>query len=607
MIRPIGFMEKFLQTQMSGLTGHIKEAGFPFDIVEWGQPDCHCENENPGWWVYEQTAYWLDGYIRTGILLKDHAAIQKASTIIYNVINNPDEHGYLGPLFLRTPSASNADIYHRWAHVVFFRSCMALYEYNHDKTIPLAIERHYLETKEDYTKGRNVNNVEIMLWVYSVTKNPEMLEFAIETYETYNRNATDDWNDEFALSDKKPYAHGVSYNEYSKLGAILYMATGNQRYLEASIAAYKKIDKYFMLIDGCHCSNEFLISDNVMQSHETCCVTDYTWAMYYLYLATKNTSYLDRIEKCIFNAGLGAITEDFRALQYFSCVNQVVAAENTNHNSFAKGGKWMSYRPNPGTECCAGNVNRFMPNYILHLWHREGECVYLDMYGDSVYSDEKIEIIEKTDYPFGTKTELTINAKCSQRLKIRIPQWDEGFSMTINGKSAKAEQNNGFVEVVIDEGTSFVELDFCFSPKCHYKQNYTWVTKGPLVYTFAIPCDKQIDRDEERSSEGFPAYNIYPVGAWNYGLKKGYAVEEQNGILQVTAYPIRNWTLLRRKTATMCYCLYRKLHQKVRGDYIFTPPIPKKPLADYGQPTKLTLQPYAFTQLRITAFPIVKQ
>ena len=34
-----------------------------------------------------------------------------------------------------------------------------------------------------------------------------------------------------------------------------------------------------------------------------------------------NTGYLDQIEKCVFNAGLGAVTEDFRALQYFSCVN----------------------------------------------------------------------------------------------------------------------------------------------------------------------------------------------------------------------------------------------------------------------------------------------
>ena len=557
--------------------------------------------------MYEQTAYWLDGYIRAGILLDDKEAIQKASTIIYNVIKNPDENGYLGPVFLRKPNDGDRDMYYRWAHVVFFRSCMALYEYNQDEAIPLAIERHYLGEKADYTNGRNVYNTEIMLWVYSITKNQDLLDFAIETYEIYNKNAIDDWNDSFAVSDKKPYAHGVSYNEYSKLGAIMYMATGKQKYLDASIAAYKKIDKYFMLIDGCHCSNEFLISNNIMQSHETCCITDYTWSMYYLYLATKDTSYLDKIEKCIFNAGLGAITEDFKALQYFSCPNQVVAATNTNHNSFAKGGKWMSYRPNPGTECCAGNVNRFMPNYIWHCWHREEDDIYLDLYADSIYSDEKIEIVEKTDYPFGTNTELTIKAKCPQTLKMRIPEWDEGFVLAINGETIETKANRGYVEVKIDGGECEITLDFCYSVQRHFKQNYTWVTKGPLVYTFAVPCDKKIDETEERSSEAFPAYNMYPAGQWNYGLDKDYTVEERDGKICVVGYPIDNWKILKRRTVTKCYNLYHKHFKKEKGEYLFTPPIPKCPEADWNKPTKLVLQPYAFTQLRITAFPIVKK
>ena len=62
MIRPIGFLKKFLQTQMSGLTGHIEEARYPFDTVEWGRKEYFANNENPNWWVYEQTAYWLDGF-----------------------------------------------------------------------------------------------------------------------------------------------------------------------------------------------------------------------------------------------------------------------------------------------------------------------------------------------------------------------------------------------------------------------------------------------------------------------------------------------------------------------------------------------------------------
>lgn len=88
-ITPCGWQKRFLETQMEGLTGHIVDAGFPFDRVQWGGLDYTLDNGgNPGWWVYEQTAYWLDGYIRCAILLNDREAIQKGSSMIENVFRN---------------------------------------------------------------------------------------------------------------------------------------------------------------------------------------------------------------------------------------------------------------------------------------------------------------------------------------------------------------------------------------------------------------------------------------------------------------------------------------------------------------------------------------
>ena len=70
-IRPNGWIRSFLETQLTGLTGHIEEAGYPFDTVCWGEADYASDNENPQWWVYEQTAYWLDGMLRCAIALED--------------------------------------------------------------------------------------------------------------------------------------------------------------------------------------------------------------------------------------------------------------------------------------------------------------------------------------------------------------------------------------------------------------------------------------------------------------------------------------------------------------------------------------------------------
>ena len=39
--------------------------------------------------VYEQTAYWIDGFTRCAILSEDERAIHRAEEIIYSVITNP--------------------------------------------------------------------------------------------------------------------------------------------------------------------------------------------------------------------------------------------------------------------------------------------------------------------------------------------------------------------------------------------------------------------------------------------------------------------------------------------------------------------------------------
>ena len=599
MIRPIGFLKKFLQTQMSGLTGHIEEARYPFDTVEWGRKEYFANNENPNWWVYEQTAYWLDGFLRCAILLDDKKAIQRAATIIYNVLNDADKDGYLGPVQLKSP-----DSFNRWPHVVFFRACMALYEYNGDKTIIEKLSGHYLGSPAVYVQNRNVLNVEIMLWLYEKTGDERLLQFAEQSYIAYNALCRDDLCDGVALSDKKPYAHGVSYNEYSKLGAILYRYTGKKEYLDASVAAYKKIDKYFMLPDGLHCSDEFMISNGVMHSHETCCVSDYTWSLNYLYEASKTPYYLDKIEKCVFNAGLGSVTDDFKALQYFSCVNQIVLDNKSNHNSFYRGSSWMSYRPNPGTECCPGNVNRFMPNYIMNMWSAEGSDVYLKLYGASEYILDGVAITEETEYPFNNQVKLKIKCERPFDLHLRIPVWAEGYEVVFSGEKA-TRNKEGFLTLCITENCE-VLISFACGVKVHREKNYVWFSKGALVYSYDPECIVNVDESETRSSKEFPAYNIYAKNEWAFGVYEDCKVKDNNdGTLSLEVYKISNWKTETVKKVRRCTNLYERSYDYVDGQFTFTPPLPSFPVK-YGDKKTVKLVPYGKTLCRITAFPRIR-
>ena len=611
-IKPYGYLRDFLRTQMRGLTGHIEQCGAPFDSEWWGTDNTSgaqesgIEAERSGWWDYEQTAYWIDGFIRCAILLQDKEALRRAEEIIYKVIDNPDESGYLGPKFMKETTGWN-----RWPHVVFFRACMALYEYNQDTKIVNAITRHYLESACDYSVLRDVMNVEIMLWLYNINKNEKLLKLAKENYDRYNENCKDDNCDKVALTQKKPYSHGVTYNEYSKLGAILYQYTKEEKYLRATISAYKKIDRYFMLPSGCCCSNEFLISNDYYQSYETCDITDYTWSLAYLLKITKKGKYADKIEKCIYNAGFGSVLEDFKALQYFSCANQVISDATSNHNKFFKGSTWMSYAPNPGTECCAGNVNRFMPNFVMNSWHIEGDKIYSLLYGPTEFEatmcGSKIKIAQKTSYPFEDTIRYIVKTKVPFKFYLRVPEWATGC--TINGEKIDLVKKGSFLKYSIKSDCEFAVV---FESEIEEKKagNGVYFTKGALVYSYPVR-ERRVQRYKENSKAGdFPAYDIYPDGEWRYAIageptfESGKASLKNKDVLpslKVNAKVISNWKMEKKKSVRRCCNLYKKEYQKMEGHFTFTPKLLRRERLQLGEVvTEIKLIPYGFCKLRLT-------
>ena len=608
-ICPRGILSELLETQMNGLTGHIENAGFPFDRIWWGNNAEQEENENPQWWVYEQTAYWLDGFTRCAILLEDECALRRAEKIIYSVINNPDSDGYLGPQALK-----KTDGWNRWPHTVFFRACMAFYEQNNDVKLLRALTEHYLGGSARHDKLRDITNIEIMLWLYARTGKKELLQMAEEDYISYNQSCADDNCDKVGLSSKKPYCHGVTYNEYSKLGAILYRYTGKEKYLQASESAYDKLERLFMLPGGCHCSNEFLLSDNCMESYETCDISDYTWSLMYLFDATKKGKYADLTERCIFNAGMGSVLEDFRGLQYFSCANQVIADYQSNHNYFHRGSKWMSYRPNPGTECCPGNVNRFLPNYVLNMWKKDGNAVYAVLYGASTFETDDIYIQEDTDYPFRESIAFDIQTKKPFDFMFRIPGWANKFTVVKDGADTEVQPQNGFARLQISKGCH-IKIMFESSVQEHETNDGIYFSKGPLVYCYGLTGKRERDRNEKRSSETFPAYNIYANDKWNYAVKRGnktmFVPGTQTGFdlnkdlpsIRVQAFEAPEWSLEQCNKIKVCDDLYKKTTHTESGQFLFTPsPQSVGHISDCAQ--TLTLRPYGAGKLRVTVFPV---
>lgn len=431
-IEPQGWIEEFLHRQQTGLTGHPEAMSYPYDSCLWaGEIGRNTETYGSDWWRYEQTAYYTDGLLRLGYLLGDREMIAKAEEGIRYTLANASSTGVLG----------NKAIESMWPMCVYFRVLQAYYERTGDPAIPAALERHYMNfTQEQVEKWRNIVSIEGMLWTYGKTGNAKLLDICERAY---NGGKFGDLTPAVAAGDERFVMHGVTCMEELKLPMLLYAYTGKRYYLDLALNAERKLTRDHMLPDGVPASAEALVGNgNVINSHETCDISDYTWTLEQFLLTTGEVRWADKIEKAVFNAGLGAVTKDFRSLQYFSSVNQVIATGRSNHNEFFHGSTWMAFRPTHETECCAGNVHRFMPNYVAHMWLRGKDgSIAAALYGPSAATFDlpngrQCHIAQRTSYPFDGEIEFSFGLKERTDIPflLRIPAWCRDAKIYVNGK-----------------------------------------------------------------------------------------------------------------------------------------------------------------------------
>ena len=629
-IIPKGWLKDYLIRQKEGLTGHIEKAGEPFKSFNWNKYDMDEINKmDPIWrWVpFEQTAYYLDGAVNLGNLLDDKELKEKTDKIIYDTFKNIDSDHYIGPTFLKDTNPTL-----RWQHTVFFRAVIAKYYENKDIKLIKKIEEHYLNDKALYVKNRNVTNIEIMLLVYEITKNKALLELAIKSYKGYQENI--DLNDPVnhytseldLLDNNPPYEHGVTYNEISKLGAILYAYTGNKDFLKPTVNAYKKLEKYHLLPDGCISSNEFLRGKKANETHETCDISDFSWSLGYLLKTTKNGHYADLIERCILNAGIGATLENFKALQYFSGLNQVVLDRYSNHNFYRRGMDWMMYRPEHAVQCCSGNVNRIMPNYASRMYMRNRNTIYSIFYSESSLelkiNRKKLIVNQDTNYPFNETIKFSFSGDYDNFFNygLRIPSWADSYKVLKNGKEIDLKINKGFVIIKDLTINDKLELSFESSIKVKkYQSTGVIVEKGPLLYSLGMKGKRSFESNND--PDGFNPYNIYADKDWNYGIDvndtniefinknvTGYPWDlDYNPLsIRINAYKIPSLTLVKKKKVETSTNEFKKMTDILKGDFKFTPNV-KSYKSGYTEKDRIELYPFASSKLRISVFPLIKK
>jgi hypothetical protein len=421
--------------------------------------------------------------------------------------------------------------------------------------------------------------------------------------------------------------HGVTFAEVSKLAALLFMYTGNTKQRDFSVAAMQRVFKYHMLADGTPSTTEGLRGTGSLDGHETCDIVEFNLSWSYVLMATGSGNFADRLERSLFNAGMGAIRKDWSGVQYISCPNQVHVARNSCQRGHEGTGAAL-YGPNSDhrpkypfvTSCCAGNVARMVPTYVERMWMSapNGGLASV-LYGPSRVtalvgeSRQPVKIVEETAYPFSERITLRIVAARPVEfpLHLRIPGWCDHPSLKVNGKSQRLPRvEQGFVVLSRTHAPGdVISLDIPMHASVgHSSDEGTFVERGPLVYSLRPKAAwTPIAMPEfEITSPEYPMWAATAVSPWNFAL----AIDDRRALdrqvrvkmvgiksdpwseppisLEVPGRRVMNWDLDRSKGDD--------------ANWFKTPPLPTDK-SSLGPAETITLVPMGSTSLRLTVFP----
>lgn len=620
-VRPGGWIKSWLERQANGLTGHPENMAYPYDTCMFGgsippAPVPHGQS----WWPYEQAGYFVDGVARLSLLIDD-AGAQKISAANLKYIVDNSGPGKLG------------ESTWGWPNTVVGRSLMAEYGATGNAAVAQALADCVLgSTSFGYRDGYLFEEA---LYLYGLSGDGRLLDFAKRGYDQYFVSNPKSFSHADKIRGAKPLReHGVTAAEQLKLLPLMYCYTGDQGALDLANLAYRKVEADSLMPDGGIVSSEQLGTTAFNSLHETCDISDWSWSMGYLLMAGGEAHWGDRIEQMIFNALPGAVTKDFKQLQYFSSANQVLASSTACPRLAPTR---MSYRAAHETECCAGNVNRAMPNYVTRMWMRTNEGLAATLFGpsevDTVINGQRVTVTEETDYPFRETISFKIQVAnpATFALHLRIPEWCDGAAVTINGGAAGVECKPGVFAVVKREYRDGDVIGLRLPMQVRLKEWFAGgavsVERGPLVYS--VPVDEkrvesQRDPDEIRrllkgnNIQGFPAVEFFPVGEWRYGMDAAQKNAAQN--FKVTELPMTENPFLAGRVPVKIEAPLRVLAQwQAAWQPVMQPPpanikdAPKNPASlpaagefqSPGESKPVQLAPYGSTYLRLTTVPVI--
>jgi hypothetical protein len=550
-------------------------------------------------------------------MLKDEDRIRKASARLDRVVNGVLRGGE--SFIYWRPIAAVKDPFNSWAHSHMGRALVAYYLGSGDKRILEALVKVYKTYPLDdfpstFEGVAGAVNLDAMSDTYRICRDQQILDnmLAFSRRQSY-RETADGWT----AGHFNP-GHNVIFYEHIRTPALLFQWTGSRRDLSATTAGLAWNDANNLLPMGVSSGEEYHAGVGSTRNVETCDVAASSWTNLCLAKVTGEPGYLDRIEQIFFNTGPAPVSQDFKTMSYYQRPNRYSRTLPGEEPANPGKGSYQFTDIGHPVLCCVGNLNRVIPNYVMHMWMATPDGgPAATLYGPSrltttVNDGVRVTIETTTAYPFEETIKILVKPERKVRfpLYLRIPSWAEQAEISVNGRPCSLNQRLGQFQSVLRDWQQGdrVRLHFPMRvrvlkgnetpyPQIPYFKNsraiaqlrdvrnpYASVFYGPLLFSLPIP--------EKSPNEELP------------GIKSNYAIDVNGSrpdsgeaeVSRASGYSYDHWK----------WNLSTPLSLRVNAQEIKWTPTELQPLPEgliSGKPTKIALVPYGCAKFGVSMFP----
>lgn len=413
-----------------------------------------------------------------------------------------------------------------------------------------------VDTSRCYGALNSCSIIRPFLWLYSLTKEGQLLDFVHECVAEGLCK-----NEDVVANCLEPNLYPYQWAEkkiYETMSCVeglvdLYRLEGNPKYLEAAKTFVTKVvDSDFTIIGCCGCHGEMFDHSVVTQTEEkddimeeTCVTVTFMGLCYDLLLVTGEGHYADWMERAIQNALFGAVNSLHQTMAHSEGrIWDLEGYHLAQHSSFA----FDSYSPltygkrgkviggfkllqEEGTcGCCVANGGRGTALANRFAFLRSSDGYVLNFYSDATMDDaslgKTVHLEIQSDLAKENKVSILMQGQDQAfTLRLRRPSWAKQMKVTCQNEPVATFEENGYlclhktwhndrVDIVFDvplqmvkngDKVAFLKGPFVLARDSRFEDNI----RQPIVLPLSSSGEVIGEKEEQHP---FPARLVYRLG-----------------------------------------------------------------------------------------------